>query len=350
MKRTRARLLPRPTVGVAAALGASCLLAWSVLAADTERTTIALDWTVAPEAACAGREIVVREIAAELGYDPFGPAPKLTLAGRVWRDGDRFFGTIRRVGGAGEKAESSTDCRELARLLAFDIALLVSPPLAPVGAPDAGPADAAPAIADAAPLGADAAPAPSQAPPVARIAPPPAADRVTPAPAPLALRVGASTLGVWSPAERLHLGIAGEVGVRWPSVSLNLEARAVLPRSGEGVGSDDMDASMLLATAYPCIHRGVVLLCGAVSAGTLTLERREAERTGFYAAGGARAGVEIPLGHGLSGGLRGDILFGGRPVVCADAVEDDTCDVPTASTWTGSIFSGSLGAALLADF
>lgn len=187
-------------------------------------------------------------------------------------------------------------------------------------------------------------------PPPTTTAPPPPPPPLVDDSAPFLLRVGASALGAWTPAERLQLGLAGEVGVRWPSFSLSLEGRAVLPRSGEGVGGTPMDASLLLATAYPCLHRGVVVLCGALSGGTLTLVRDGAERSSLYAGGGARAGVELPVASGFSAAIRGDVLFGLRPVVCSDAKEDGVCDVPTASTWTGSAFSGALGAALLADF
>lgn len=330
----------------AAALAASTLTAL-VAFAEGERTRISLEWTVEPEATCAGREIVVREVAAELGYDPFGSSPTLALTGRVWRDGDRYRGAIRRVGGTGEKVEASTDCRELARLLAFDIALLVGNPVSEV---DAGVTDAAPPPPPPDASAPDAALGLPPPPPVSTSTPPPPPPPPVEESTPFQLRFGASALAVWSPAERLQLGLAGEVGVRWPSVSLGLEGRAILPASVDGVAGTPMDASLLLATAYPCLHRGVVLLCAALAGGTLTLVRDGAERSSLYAGAGARAGVELALGRGFSAAFRGDVLFGLRPVVCSDAKEDGVCDVPTASTWTGSALSGAVGAALLADF
>ncbi len=359
----RARALSCVAGGVVAAVATI-----SLAADDDDQPRVKITWVLAPDlGACPNRDLVNGEVAAELGYDPFGPNPAIELEVRVSRDGPRFVGEIRRIDGPGQKTETSTSCEELGRIMAFDIALLVRPPRLPfpsledagdasasldasATAPQDAPSDSATAspvepldassvVADAAVFVSDAA-----APIGVDAAPPAAPD------SDFQLRVGLAGGAFYSPAARAHLGGSAEIGARWSELSVSLEARMLVLREGTDGGSAPLGASMMLGSIYPCLHRGFVVACGALALGTLTLTRPSEERTSFYGGAGARMGVEVPIADGVHLTLRGDVLLGPRPVSCRDEAEDGRCDVPTAEIWSGSAFSGGVSGGVLADF
>lgn len=141
------------------------------------------------------------------------------------------------------------------------------------------------------------------------------------------------------------LGLALDGGLRWPSFSLSLEARVNPPASGTVATGNEVHLSRYTGALVPCGHwLGYLIACGLVQLGAVrgTSNAMHPEAgTAFYAAAGARLGVEIPLGahlalrfvlDGLGVMARPGLRIGGEP------------------QWTAPPACASLGGGLLASF
>ena len=210
---------------------------------------------------------------------------------------------------------------------------------------------------------------PPAPPPVARCAPapetpPPAAPApmcvpervyvpvvVAPAPPPrprLVAELG-SLLSLATVPRRPGFGVVGAVGLRWPGVSLAVEARVDLPSDTAPVrtpaGLQYGSAWMASGTAAPCLHAGWFLGCALASGGVLRMEgawKGGGAGTSLpYAALGLRAGIEVPLSERLalsaSADLRASLIAHDLPLLNVVA-------------WTLPTVEGAFGLRLVATF
>jgi hypothetical protein len=258
-----------------------------------ERPRVRLRYDRAAEASACPTEPDLRAaVAARLGYDPFvTDATVDTLDVHVRKKGRGLEGSIERtttsVTAPGRPTlifSPARDCAELAASLAVALAIAVDP----LG------------------LGREEPPAPEPPPPPPPAAPLPppalAPKKAPPVPAPktptrLVVAVGpALSIGALPGPS---FGVRAAAGVAHGWFEAAVEGRFDPPVEAKGA-SGSVDASLVLGTLLPCFHYRFVVACAQVSFGALRGSGNDLDRTReantFYAAAGARTGVEIPLG------------------------------------------------------
>jgi hypothetical protein len=299
------------------ALAAAWLAASS--AAAEERPSARLDYRADADAGCPDERAIADQVAARLGYDPFRRDAATTVRAIITREGRGLRARIEiRDAGGGElgarQLGSSRDCAELVSAAALAISIALDPLQAKAQPPLPKPPEC----------------------PTCPVCPPPA----PPPRDPVRFRVAAGLqAGLGAVPSVGSLGITVQARLDWRSFSLALEGRAD-PRLGgaDAPAGGRVDATLLLALLAPCAHLKVVLACALVAAGALQGEgiglASPNRQTTFYAAAGARLGVELPLPHRLSVGLH---LDGLAPLVRT------TLQVDGRDVWVTPPFSGALG-------
>ena len=311
--------------------------------------TVRLNYSRGPGAELCPDEQGFREaVAANVGRDPFTPAAPRLATVTIQRQGSAFvaFMEMRNAAGAREwmhEPLSRNDCRELVRLMGLSIAIPIDP----------FPAHPRPPAVAVVPVPALPPAQPPPSPPAAaadRRAPPPAS---RPAERPrirLGLRAGVE-LGT-APVATAGFGV--QVGVRWRLVSLSVEGRADLPSSGAGNAAPMalVHAAFFAGSLVPCGHIPLsgdwnIPICalvtlGAIHGGGLSVDVQKSG-TGFYAAAGGRAGLEIPVNDTGSIALRvdGELLGAIKPVTITLSGHD---------AWTTGRVAGGAGGGVRFDF
>ena len=295
---------------------------------------------------CPDEESMRRAVATRLGYDPFRVSAPITLSVAIRRTKDAYAGEVKLVDEGGLERGARTfesrasECTEIAETMALSMSIAVDPQsaLAPPKPADPPPKD--PVVVE------EPTPAPLPEP---RPLPPP-----VPLPKPekppesrrepwvgLALGAhGAAGIGP-SPA----FGLAGSGELRLPGASLGLGARVDFPSSS--TTSEGGRANVLFAggEAVPCFRVSIafgcgVLLLGGVRAESFDVTTPRSSAT-FFAAAGARAGADVPLGRDFALRLAVDLLGHFTPYGLA---------VNGRSVFTSSSFSGRLGGSLVRFF
>ena len=280
-------------------------------------------------------------VAERLGYDPFDAAAVDRVVASVRREGDRWRASIRiEAAGVthGERVLSSTTpaCGEIASTMALTIALALDPMAGLAPSPPA-PSRPAPSLPDPD----DVPPGLSDTPPVA-----PSRAPATASPGRLALHAGAGAFGSSGALPALAGGADVFFGVASPQATLDLEGQVDLPASAGAAGAGAVRASLALGSLSPCYRVTRALrLCALLSAGVLRAEGVSvplaAHGSSFYAAAGARAAVEVPMGPVLGLDLRVDGLA---------PLTSTTLGLGDIDVWTTPPLSVSVGAALVAHF
>jgi hypothetical protein len=144
------------------------------------------------------------------------------------------------------------------------------------------------------------------------------------------------------PSTAAGFAIAG--GVAWRAFSVGLEGAADLASSLD-VRGGSVSGSLASASVVPCGRLSIVHACGLATLGrfegSASALPSAHSQSALYAAVGARAGVEWPLGSGVA-------LFAD-----ADALGNlarATLLVGTADAWRASALSGALSAGVATYF
>jgi hypothetical protein len=299
-------------------------------------------------AASCPDELALRNAVAErLGYDPFDSRAET----RTWilvamrRAAGAWEASIRverrgAVGGERLLASTAASCAELGSTTALTIALALDP-LAGI----------APSVVPVSPSSPPPAMPPPQGTPDRAEDPfsPRSSDRdavVRETPRlPLDWRIGAGGAGYVGALPAPGAGVDFLVGIASPHAGLDLEGVVVLPSVANTASGAGVRASLTLGTLSPCLRERWLRVCALASLGVLRGEGVAVEPShqaaAFYAAAGARVGVEAPLGSRLALDTHLDGLI---------PVTQTTLGLGTANVWTTPSLSGSLGINLVARF
>ncbi|HUB09090.1 MAG TPA: hypothetical protein VMB50_18920 [Myxococcales bacterium] len=271
-------------------------------ASAQETPSARLTYERGPGAERCPSETALREaVSARLGYDPFrsGAPTAIAVSLRRAQEGLSALVVLRGPTGVlGRRAISSraSDCTELASALELAVCIAIDPLVLTRARPAPPPPPPAPA------------PAPAVKTVVIRT--PPAVAK--PAPERKARRsnlwprewlLSASVAGSLDSAPAPALGPTVQVEARWPLLSLALEGRADAPATGPALVGQ-LQTSLLMVTLVPCYRLGIFGACALVSAGVQEATSQGLPVTNHvvspYAAVGARALAEIPLGRWLA--------------------------------------------------
>jgi hypothetical protein len=264
--------------------------------ADGEHAQVDLRYERATCAeSCAGPDELRAAVAGRLGYDPFvAKESSDAIVVRIRCVASGLEGTIARVDRAkraqGKPAtitSKGSDCGELTAALAVGIAIAIDP-LSITREPAAPPASPSPP------------PAPSAPPPAATAQPeaPAAAPAIPHDPTNLVVGVGPSL--AFGALPDPSFGVRTLAGISHGMLEVDLEGRFD-PPVGLRTPGGTINASLVLGTVAPCLRYGLGIACAQVSFGALRgtglgFDHSREDNT-LYIAAGARAGIEIPLGH-----------------------------------------------------
>ena len=322
---------------------------------------LSLEYTLGPGAErCPGEELLHRELARRVGYDPFVPSAFATPAGRVRaviaREARGLTATYEYLEVTGARrwlrtspvdGASTRACEEAIKDMAVD--LQVEFPLF-----------RRPSL-----------PSPARSPPepepiaVAAIAPAPPRVAALPAPAPASsprprLELGGGAFVAFGVAPTstfggaVHLGVeVSPFGPDRPWLSFAVEGRADAPGSS---GPGGIHTRLLAGSALACGHEALfhasagvtvaALACVLGTAGRVHTSSEGVDRSlslsSSYAGLGPRFGVEMRLGSLVAIRAQGDILPTIHP---ASAIVDGH-----GESWSTSEVSGNAGLALLLFF
>ena len=142
------------------------------------------------------------------------------------------------------------------------------------------------------------------------------------------------------------------VGVRWPVVSIALEARSDLPLTGTSTGGVPVQTHVVAGAVVGCLHASSLYLygCGIFAAG---LQRGGDPRSAsglmstVYAGAGGRGGVEIPLTPRVAVQLTGDLLAAIHPIAIRGQMNADD---PLREVWRSTPVAGAIQGGLVAFF
>ncbi len=184
-------------------------------------------------------------------------------------------------------------------------------------------------------------------PPVKQVtAPAPPAPALLEEKEPFRIRIGASAVLGLGVAPRPAAGVAIDVGLRWSTFSLALEARAYPPAEGAAeTGLVQLHTWQSTGAVVPCGHWRWLFGCGIVEMGVLTgtsAARISETTTFFHIAGGLRAGVEWRAWEHLALRASGDLLFAPRRLTLN---LDDYEPI-----WTAPVMSGAFGVGFVVSF
>jgi hypothetical protein len=273
-------------------------------------------------ATCPDDETLRRDVAAQLGSDPFDDHAATRLVIALSRKGNVFRAEISRRDetgtAAGTQALDSPDCGELVSAAAAALAVLLQPQM------------------------------PRR--PVRRALPPPTATRTPPEkdrapPQPVGLRehvdvrVAIGVLGAMATAPAPAFGLTAHVGLRVRRAYVAVEGRADLVAGRELPNGERIGSQLFLGTLAPCGVLGAFLICGLASAGAMRASAY-AQATTAYGALGARLAPMLRLGR-FDAMLNADLV---APLV------HPTLRVAGAAVWSAPPVAGALGLSIGGHF
>lgn len=289
---------------------------------------------------CPGEAELRAYVAARLGRDPFTTDSSRRMVSTVARKGRGFVGTMDLFEN-GEKTWSQgpiedPDCARLVdEILALAMVINLSEP---------------PAAAPSAPSPPATAPSPTLLPAEKPAAPVEKPAAVDPDAVRLRLAFGSGVeLGdgpTPSPVFSLN------VGVRWPVVSVELEARSDLPLTGTDADGVQLQTHVVAGAVMMCLHASSLYLygCGELAAGA---QRGGDPRSpsGYtstaYAGAGGRGGLEIPDSPRFAVQLTGDLLAALNPIAIRG---QPNAGAPLREIWRSAPAAGVVQGGLVAFF
>lgn len=300
--------------------------------------------------ACPADQVLHDVLASRMSWDPIDSSAPARLVASLTKRGRVFLGHVEIHSASGavvwqRELDPLATCESVVEGLGFVAALKLDPAGPPAGRP-AAPIPSPPIAPAASAIGTPIGSAPI-APPIAPPAPP-IADPAAPIETRPKIQVGLAGgvgFGV-SPSTVAGIG-AINVGIRWPALSVQLEARAFPIASGAGAGtasSATITTGLFGAAAVGCAHWRALAGCGVLDVGALRATAPAdhpvtAVVTSVRA--GLRAAAELPLGDILAIKVSGDALLGlQRPALKLDG----------AVAWTAPVIAGGLQAGLVVSF
>lgn len=278
--------------------------------------------------------------------EPFTPDAAATLAIAVRRQGRALVADarLRDEAGAVLWSEEMVAPDGQCATLVTDLALAIAIELGPEGLPPCPPAVAPPAPEPPATRspspGMPGAPSPPVADARALLARAPGPERVASS---LRLEVGTGAVALLGLTPRPGAGAAAVVRLRWPTLSIGLEGRRLLPADARGASGSALGVDALSGMLVGCWHRGWFEACGLVEVGVLGVRdaAARADDTFALATTGARVGVEVPIWRGLRARAHADVALTLTPT---------RLRVNERVVWTSPRFVGGPGAGLVASF
>lgn len=303
------------------------------------------------ERSCPDEAHMRRELAAGFGYDPIqSSAPsRLTIAITPGPGGIHLATMeLRDTDGAvgWKNHHKAYDCLILVRGVALTVQIGIERIAPRISPPAPEPAPPEPVIVAPRPDPVVVEPGPALAPPPPKKTPVSAPVRMDKTPAAPASETsptrrllidtglgGAFRLGA-APAPNFSVALQG--GLRWPYLSLNLEARGDLPASGE----EEFSTSRLTGSILPCGHFKIVAGCLVAAVGREHASTEEDDGSAWFAGIGGRLGVEFPLFDPILLRISGDLI--------ATMGENLSVDLDGESQWVAPPIYGTFGAGFAA--
>jgi hypothetical protein len=286
---------------------------------------------------CPSEAAIRTAVSSRLGYDPFFPMAKDTLVVEATHTASAFAVSLKLVDadnaqrGNRSLTAKGKDCSDILDAMALTISLIIDPDSLERG-PRPPPVPEPP-------------PPPTPPPPV--VSPPPELPNpvkaVEPAVEPsIHFYAGAALVGAVGIAPAPSGGGRLFAGVQWRALTLDLEARADAPATGNGSGVTGIHVQSWLVggVLVPCAHLDIFYGCALLSVGSLTASSSgggipSSTQSAIWTAVGARAGVEIPMVSALV--LRGWV----EGVV---ALSSEQLVVGQTPVYTYPLVSGAVGA------
>jgi hypothetical protein len=292
---------------------------------------------------CPDEDVVRREVASRLGYDPFFPTADRAIIAEVKPAPKGFRATVHLVDKTGivrgkrELHSPGRDCAELLKSIALAISIAIDPDAVEEPQPPPGQSDN-----------------PTPAVPPATIPNAPPGLAMTPQETPEFSEVGSPNMNLdvndgWTliagAGGRVATGVAPGAsggatlffGANWRWLAALLEATADLPASNEVVSS-----RLLFGSIVICGQARVLFACGLASLGALFAEGERSDHSAYAAVGG-RAGASLPLGGPLALRL---YLEAAVPVVWRDII----INVDSHEVWRLPAVSGGAGMQVVLRF
>jgi hypothetical protein len=300
---------------------------------------------------CPGEEALRAAVGTRLGYDPFFAWAHDTLFVEITRSGAAFFARIQLVDdhnmqrGARDISVKGEDCSAVIDAIGLTTSLTIDPSNV-MGAVSSS---SAPPPRDPDPL-----PSPSPAgfpPDVPSLGAELPSEARVPArplqPEPPSAHVGLGAIGSLGGAPAPAIGAALFAGLAWRAWSLDVEARADLPATGDGEpqSSSRVTSWLMVGSIVPCLHLRIAFGCAVASGGALGATSSavlHGDAYGSWGAFGARAGVEVPLSRTWS--LRG------YAELLVPFLTPRTLTIDHAEAYRFNPFSGDVGFAAMWRF
>ena len=291
---------------------------------------------------CPNEAAVRAAISARLGYDPFEKGAPRTIRASIETLSDGFVARVELEGGPDGRMQRELvthgSCSELVSAMALSISLAIdaeNAPNAPAPESTTSPAPEAAAVTPE---------EPTAAPPAARVKTPVEATqpelkasrnetlladepaRALPRPKrnaphialPLDFALGTHLQLGFGSAPSTSVGAALFAQLRGRAFSLGLEFRADAPAGQSLAGGGRVESGIRAFELVPCLHYSWVRGCAVALGGEVWGRARDlaVSRTdfAFYAAGGARVGVEWPQNRAWALSAHADLLAPFTPI------------------------------------
>jgi hypothetical protein len=318
---------------------------------------------------CPNEAAVRAAISARLGYDPFEKGASRTIRASIETLSDGFVARVELEGGPDGRMQRELvthgSCNELVSAMALSISLAIDAENAPdAPAPES---TTSPAPEDTAGAPKEPTPAPPSAPvktPVDAARPQPAPsrnetlladepDRAQPrrkrnAPhiaLPLDFALGTHLQLGFGSAPSTSVGGSIFAQLRGGAFSLGLEFRADAPAGQSLAGGERVESGIRAFELVPCLHYSWLRGCAVALGGEIWGRARDlaVSRTdfAFYAAGGARVGLEWPQNRAWALSAHADLLAPFTPI---------SMRVDGRSVWIAPDVFATLGAGALLRF
>jgi hypothetical protein len=306
---------PRHFIG--GSIAASWLLTAAIASAEIYPGGIRLAYSRGPGTASCLDEASFRDLVAThlRGIDPFKPDGAWRMAVAISRRNGRFVGEVTLYDGDGERRGedelTATSCGRLMNDVGLTLGVAVlplvwkrapppqQPPVTPLEPPRATPRPPPRTARE-------------PARPLRRPASTPPSPAAVPASPRLQLGAGPQVAGGLGPT--WAFGASGSLGLRWPSMSVLLEARLDFTLLAQADTDTTLEKSWLGASLATCAHKGWVFGCGLAMAGQVRDAVLAAgtpitspKQAGAYAGLGIRGGVEVPFSSRFAGQVSADL-------------------------------------------
>jgi hypothetical protein len=315
--------MARGSLGLLGALGALLCVPALSFAQPPPHIAVQLDYVLGPrgDKLCPDLAELRGAIKADFGYDPIqADAPwRLTVAvnpgvGGVIQATMELRDPAGTVIWKDHKKAINNDCDTLISGVALSVRISLDSRVPPAPAKPA-PGETKPAPQQPKPKPEEPKPAPPSTKPATSPRPPPAQKSSLRAPAPIEpstetwerprLRTGLAAAFAFGAAPAPSLALSFQLGIRLPYASLSLEGRGDLPvMEEEGVFSTSRIAALLV----PCGHFKFFAGCLLGTVGRQYAFNDLANEGAWYAGGGVRVGLELPLIGPVALRLSGDVL------------------------------------------